>query len=203
MQQELNPTLSIEVGAFSAEYSVAMSKISVDSYAFEANPHVYNKFKDQIKYVNYINKAVSNINGISQFGLIIGEDYSEIGHCGIKEFNNTNIEYEYIDVETVTLNDYFKDMKDEKISMWIDCEGANEEVLTGASELLSNVNSIFIETENKTMWKDQWLHNDVKDYLKQFDFEINTIKPASPNSVQNNVIFIKKDYSALVSGDRR
>lgn len=46
LQDDLKPTLAIEVGAFDADFSHAISKKNVKSYAFEASPYIYDRFKD-------------------------------------------------------------------------------------------------------------------------------------------------------------
>jgi FkbM family methyltransferase len=186
--EEVKPTLSIEIGAFDADYSKAMVKTGTECIAFEASPFVYDRFKDQMDGITYINKAVSDKNETINFELIAHQNPSEIGHNSIKN-RNANLEYKYVEVESISLNSYFKDRTGERIALWIDCEGANKEVLTGASKILSSVETIFIETEDFDFWKDQWLHEDVVYFLSLFGFRIIAERPSLIN--QRNVIFKK------------
>lgn len=186
MQKEIKPTLSIEVGAFDADYSKRMSNLGVECYAFEASPFVYSRFKNDMGDIKYINKAVSDQTGTIQFEMITEQDPRQIGHNSIKN-RNAQTSYTYMDIEAVTLNSFFRDRRGARISLWIDCEGANREVLTGASGILPSVESILIETEDYPFWKDQWLHDDVVKYLSTYGFEIVHQKPALVH--QRDVIF--------------
>ena len=189
LQNDLKPTLSIEVGAYDAEFSKNISKHGVLSYAFEASPFIYQRFKGEMEDINYINKAISDIDGIVQFEIMSMYDPAEAGNNTIKNRKDT-MEYEYIDVEAVSLNEYFKNFKDENIALWIDCEGANKEVLTGADKILPKVSSILIETEEIEYWAGQWLHTDVLEYLATFGFISGAQRPHG--DAQLNTIFTKK-----------
>jgi FkbM family methyltransferase len=189
MQKDLKPTLSIEVGAFDADYSKAMAKLGIECFAFEASPFIYNRFKNDMEGISYINKAVSDKNETIQFQLIAHQDPNKIGHNSIKN-RNEDLNYLYVDVESITLNSYFKDRSDERICLWIDCEGANKEVLLGATNILPSVSTILIETEDIDFWKDQWLHEDVVRFLSLFGFEVLEERPSLIK--QRNVIFKKR-----------
>lgn len=188
MQKEIKPTLSIEVGAFDADYSKAMAKLGIECFAFEASPFIHNRFKNDMEGISYINKAVSDKEGSIKFELIAHQDPNKIGHNSIKH-RNEDLNYLYVDIESITLNSYFKDRVDEKIALWIDCEGANKEVLIGASHILPSVESILIETEDVDFWKDQWLHEDVVKFLSLFGFYI--VEERESLIKQRNVIFRK------------
>jgi FkbM family methyltransferase len=188
MQKEIKPTLSIEVGAFDADYSKAISKLGIECYAFEASPFVYEKFKDKMEGISYINKAVSDKDGVIQFELMPDHNPANRGNNSIKS-RNENLKYKYIDIDSITLNSYFADRTNEIISLWIDCEGANRDVLLGATNILPSVSSILIETEDVEFWKDQWLHKDVVKFLSTYGFEVVEERFAYVN--QKNTIFKK------------
>lgn len=120
--------------------------------------------------------------------MIQNNDPRVVGNNSIKN-RNEDIQYDYIEVNAVSLNSYFNDIQNENIVLWIDCEGANEEVLTGASDILPFVSIIYIETEQYQFWKDQWLHDDVVNYLDGFGFKLLESRFAYEN--QQDVIFIK------------
>jgi FkbM family methyltransferase len=184
IQKIMLPSLSIEIGAYDADFSKSMVGIAKEIWAFEASPYVYEKFKD-IEGVNYINLAISNKSGLMDFEIQQNE-HNLIANNSIMK-RNDNTAKQYIPVESKSLNDLFKDRKN--IALWIDCEGANEQVLTGASEILPNVQSIFIEVETVRFWKNQWLENDVKSYLENFGFKLSLSQPQYVN--QYNQIYIK------------
>lgn len=187
----LEPTLSIEVGAHGAEYSKAMSELGVKSIAFEASPAVYNKFKSSANGFDYIHLAISDYNGVVSFNIDTAWNPAEAGHNSIKDFNlDWRVNGDPVEVSCSTLDSYFSDLKDEKISLWIDVEGANKEVLLGATELLKQVQSIYIEVEHIHFWKDQWIRQDVIDFLADHGFTI--AREFASNPDQTNCIFIKK-----------
>ena len=66
IQKIIKPDVSVEVGAHAAEFSRSMSNIIKDVWAFEASPYVYNSV-GKIENVNYINKAVSDKDGVIKF----------------------------------------------------------------------------------------------------------------------------------------
>lgn len=187
MQKEINPDIYIEVGAHDAEFSKVIAETSTSSpiWAFEASPYVFDKY-NPIDGVNYINKAISDKTGSIDFEIQSDVELAAVNNS-IKKRNQEK-SYNYISVESVTLDSLFKEFKN--ICLWIDCEGANREVLLGASEILPNVSSIFIEVEEVEFWKDQWLDADVVSYLESFGFEM--IARDSQYNNQYNCIFVKK-----------
>ena len=199
LQDKTNPTISIEVGAFDADFSVEISKKNIPTYAFEAFPEIHNNFKESLSHINYINLAVTDYDGYCDFYFIRDnlETYLDQGFFSIKiggyvsEKNKTTIS-----VPCTFLDSYFKDLHDERIVLWIDCEGANREVLTGASKILSMVDSIYIEVEKTQIWKDIWVRDDVINYLEGLGFIL--IKEYYAYSKQTNCIFVKKHLSHLV-----
>lgn len=184
IQKVMLPNVAIEVGAYDADFSRAMVGIAKEVYAFEASPYVYNKFKN-INGVDYQNLAISNVSGEIEFELQVDEHRLTANNSIMKRNNNTN--KEYIPVPAKTLNELFQEKKN--IALWIDCEGANEQVLTGASLVLPNVQSIFIEVETVKFWKDQWVEQDVRDYLLDFGFRLSRSEPQYTN--QYNQIYIR------------
>jgi FkbM family methyltransferase len=186
-----NPTLSIEVGAHKAEYSRAISSKGVKSIAFEASPAVYEKYKENINTFEYINLAISDYAGSVLFNIDSAYKASNIGHNSIKKYSeNGSRNNNPIEVSCSSLDIYFNDLQDEKISMWIDVEGANREVLMGATELLKKVQTIYIEVEHKQFWVDQWQREDVIDFLSVQGFELH--REFFAYRQQTNCIFIKK-----------
>jgi FkbM family methyltransferase len=186
LQKILKPSVYIEVGAFDAEFSKAIVSKDPNAkvWAFEASPYVHQKYFP-IDKVNYINKAVSDKNGYIDFELQKDIDLATVNNSIMKR--NEDKEYEYVQVESITLDSLFFEYNN--ICLWIDCEGANREVLLGASKILPNVSSIFIEVEEVNFWKDQWLDKDVIEYLTGFGFKLIDRDTQYPK--QYNCIFIK------------
>jgi hypothetical protein len=109
IQKVLKPDISVEVGAYDADFSKKAKSFDIDIFAFEASPYVFNKFKDEMHGIFYINKAISNKNEFIQFEIDKRYDPSEVGHNGIKN-RNLDLDYEYIKVPCVSIDEYFKNI---------------------------------------------------------------------------------------------
>lgn len=196
LQQIIKPNVCIEVGAHGAEFSNTMASLGVKSYAFEASPHVYNHFKDKVKPgVEYINKAISYKTDNVLFQIDKRFDPATTGHNTIMK-RAEDLDYEYVSVESIPLDDFVN--AGDNIALWIDCEGANREVLSGASDILNKVSSIFIEVEAHEFWQNQWLFNDVNDHLLSKGF-ILLAKDQEFGENQYNCIFIKKELEQVLN----
>jgi len=170
----------VEVGAFDAQTSRHIQKVlpNAEIFAFEANPYNYNKFKSLFDNttVNYLNVAISNKIDEVTFKIhteVNGVKVSKIkGNDSLLFRNNDNVIYENVTMPSVTLDSYFlnKINNQDSVAMWIDLEGASYQALEGASNILSNVNIIKIEVENKELWKNQKLDIDIKLLLSQYGF---------------------------------
>ena len=190
LQKDLKPNVSIEVGAHAAEFSNTMAKAGIRAYAFEASPFVYERFKDNMHPgVKYINKAVSYQDDIVMFQIDKRFDPAMVGHNTIMK-RAEDIDYEYVKVEAVALDDFAG--MNSNIALWIDCEGANREVLQGASKLLDEVSSIHIEVETREFWKNQWLLSDVENYLAGYGFKELSRENVDQYGHQVNIIYVKE-----------
>lgn len=184
----IKPKISIEVGGFDAVYSQEIAKYDFceEVYVYEANPYVYEYFypifPPKIKYENI---AISDYQGTCSFGLESILDPIQ-GHFSIKPRTDRDVE-SVIDVTCSSLD--FLHAPENKIVMWIDCEGSNREVLLGARNLLSNVEALLIETEYYPFWQDQWLHDDVVWFLNSLGFSLFSQTPYG--EMQSNCIFLK------------
>ena len=169
--KRIRPTICIEVGSFDAEFScyILNNNICDNIYAFEASSPVYDQFKSVIpSKIKYINAAIASYSGLIEFNLQSAYDPALIGSNSIKyRSDNSSIKKQIIDCHSI--DDYFlKTINDnDKICLWIDCEGSADEVLKGMENVLNKnlIKSILIETEHEIFWKDSWLHEEVHRYL--------------------------------------
>ena len=168
LQKQLRPTTVIEVGAHDADFSRLMTEqlAPENIWAFEANPQVWEQYRHGVSF-HYLNKVVSNVNGTVDF--LVQQDAPTAGNNSIKR-RVEDKEYLHIPVESVTLDSMFAEHQN--VCLWIDCEGANKEVLTGAKQVLANTTSILIEVEEQKYWHDQWLASDVVEYLDSLGFRL-------------------------------
>lgn len=202
IQKVINPNISIEVGAFQAEFSLYMKKTfpSIYATAFEANIDNYNNNKEFVlsNNVNYLNYAITDFVGTVNF--LVQQGYKDGSHMDKNPGNNsilsrsdTSIYYAEQSVPSVTLDHYFFDYLsiNNVISLWIDAEGASEQVLNGSVNLLNYVHSVFIEVEHYQFWHNQWLASDVDSFLSKHDFV--AVASDTEYQDQNNVIYLKSN----------
>jgi FkbM family methyltransferase len=192
MQKSLGIDFAIEVGAHAAEFSQEISRLlNIRSLAIEANPHVFYKYNKNIldNRILYLNYAVSDKNGTVD--LLVHED-TLAGNNSIK-IRLGEHDFKKYSVKAYTLDSLLEEMKISfnNAALWVDCEGANREVLVGALNTLPKCSSIFIETENRDYWQDQWLTSDVIDFLESNGFYM--LASEKIYEAQRNIIFVRKD----------
>ena len=207
IQEEVNPKISIEVGANSADFSkkIKQDHTNIKSWAFEANPYVHKHYANSLQdaEVEYINAAITNKIGKTRF--LIQEAYLSNGEWDGKRINRLignnsllirdqdDVLYSAPKVDCNTLDGFFIDSNilnsDDTVCVWIDVEGAIEQVLSNSSKTLKQTDSLFIEVEDFKFWHDQWLAEDVIKFLISQDFV--PIARDYEHEKQNNYIFVK------------
>lgn len=192
-QRNKKPKSTIEIGAYDADFSVEMRKF-VDLkniWAIEANPAVHEKFKETLSDINYVNLAISDKDGYIDLNIINAPQDREdwwVGASSILD-RNDNMGTKSVKVKSMSLDSFVKNNNIKgPISLWIDAEGANREILTGSTETLKNVISIYIEVELITIWENQWLKEDVVSFLSKHGF----ILLEESVGLQKDIIFIRK-----------
>jgi FkbM family methyltransferase len=194
-QKTYNPKATIEIGAHHAEFSLQMKNYFdiKNIWAIEANPMVYKKFKKLCSSINYVNLAISDKNGYTKLNLVDEPDNPQYWHTLTSSILNRidDLKTNGIKVQTLTLDTFVKDNNiSGPISLWIDVEGANKEVLLGSTETLKNVISIYIEVETSAIWDKQWIKKDVVIFLKNNGFML-AEESGFTGSQQQDLIFIR------------
>lgn len=171
--RRIEPTMTLEIGAHEATFSrwAAETFPSARVMAFEANPHVHAKYADELAgtRVDYRNLAVGPVSGEVQLNLptdIGGKEReltSRMASLGVHTEAGDNVQ---VTVPAVRLEDHVTPTRKDSLVAWIDVEGANEVVLTGAGQVLDRVQAVFIEVEKRTTWEGQWLDTDVNRFLR-------------------------------------
>jgi len=196
--KDLGIEYSIEIGAYDADFSIAMSDYinPKNIWAIEANPNIHLKFLNQLKNINYLNLAISDISGHVYINTIIDipeskDKYWFDAASSILPRKENNI-VDSIKIKSKTLDEFILENKINKnIALWIDCEGANKEVLVSAENSFKFISCIYIEVENEEVWENQWLIKDVVFFLEKKGFVL--VKQSSYNTLQSDLIFIKKE----------
>lgn len=205
LHEELVPNLSVEAGAWRAEFSqdVKTRLPKTRAWAFEANKHNYDENVSSLvaKGVGYVNMAVTNKVGSTRFLMqemrrSDGATYSKIrGNNSLLARNDDDVLYSAPKVTCTTLDAFFVDdyriKEDERATLWIDVEGASREVLTGGVAFLTYVDAILIEVEEIPYWDEQWLDTDVDKFLVEQGFT--KIARDSEYEHQYNVVYLRND----------
>lgn len=140
--------VAIDVGAHIGYYSTLFSKLVGPNghvFSFEPDPHNYSLLKENVSLNNLTqctceNKAVYSSNGFIKLNL----DSDNLGaHSLIKQNSNNN----FINVETVTLDNYFENLNSKVDFIKMDIEGAEEFALDGAKNLIDKNPNITIVME--------------------------------------------------------
>lgn len=194
-----------EIGALNAEFSMFIKDHVKNVVAFEASPRNYQNAKDSLSNIEYLNIAVSDMDGNIDFNVATdtrsGSGVINVGADSMmSRVDDQDIIYDINTVPSTKLDTFIKNKQwdNQTNALWIDVEGASLKVLLGAEDTLANTKIIFIEMEQATFWKDQALVAEVNKFLcnKNFvpiarDFEFEN---------QFNIVYISEDilYSSAV-----
>lgn len=194
-----------EVGALNAEFSMFIKDHVKNVVAFEASPRNYENAKDSLSSIEYLNMAVSDIDGEININVAkstkSGKGIINVGADSIlSRIDNEDIVYETNSVPSTKLDTFVKNKKWDKQTnaLWIDVEGASLKVLSGAEDGLLNTKVIFIEMEQTELWQDQALIAEINTLLCNKNF----IPIARDFEYENqfNVVYVSEDilYSSAV-----
>jgi FkbM family methyltransferase len=199
----LRPRVFVEGGAHEAETSLAVAAAVPDCavVAFEANPYVHRKFAAGTDFaanrVDYRLQALSNLPGEVTFLVIT--DSASLVDDRVEGYNSLlprtgrdwlgDVEYEEVTVAATTLDHEFADHRG-PFALWLDVEGATEQVLTGGREFLGRCDLLKVEVEEKPFWQGQWLAEDVVADLREHGLE--PIARDTQTENQYNVVFASK-----------
>lgn len=192
---EVSPSLFVEAGAkdaatsFRARRHLPKARI----VAFEANPFTFKRFNDYERFVServeYTHLALSDKNGSLTFNVRrIDGTASADGSGSILVSDQDSIP---MAVDCRRLDSYFDDVEHSSIALWIDVEGANELVLSGAEGIFKNIDVVFIEVQDRPHWKGQWLTRDVMVHLIDRNFV--PIARDYQSRYLYNIVFVRRE----------
>jgi FkbM family methyltransferase len=184
-----------DIGACEGEESIRYSRLFPDAtvYAFEPLAENFRKATENFtKYshgnISIFPFALGNKKGVSRFhvssGSPQGKENNEEWNYGNKSssllepgevskvFNWLNFSEERA-VEVQRLDDFMHDKNIPAVDfIHMDVQGAELAVLEGAGNLLKNVKSIWLEVENRPLYKDQPLRRDMEKFLISRGFRL-------------------------------
>lgn len=199
---------AIDVGANLGNYSIVLGKLVGESgkvYAFEPTSTVFKNFKDRLdnqglSNINVFKKAVFSENKEIEFHEF-PEEYSVWNSLGKPQILNPENPQEYIPivkteiVEGITLDFFCETENIERIDyLKIDVEGAEADVLLGATKLLENKNIDFIQFEVSQRMLEGWNRKaeDVFNILIEYGYECHRIEDEGligEKAIDSNVFF--------------
>lgn len=201
LTREIDPSVTLEVGAFEAGFSLWAQKhlSAARVVAFEANPYTYEIFRDEVtsQGVEYVNACIGPVNGMVTLNVprdFKGKDF-ELGMNQMASLNNSLVteNHERVEVQSLRLDDAIALGRDDRLVAWIDVEGALEQVLSGSRETLSRACAVFVEVESEPIWEKQWLDLDVARWFA--DIGMVPILRDMQRPGQYNVVFVNQELA--------
>jgi len=156
-----NNPIIIEIGSNTGTTTSAFLKTFPEAkiFCFEPDPSLVSRFKSNIqnKNVKLFEVAVGNANGTTIFfrssGTNPSEDRTQSG--SIKKPKNHLIQHpdivfkEKISIPIIRLDDWFKNQNIKEVDfIWADIQGAEEDLILGATEVLKKTRFFYTEYSN-------------------------------------------------------
>lgn len=179
-----NPTI-FEIGCNDGADTLEFVKRFPEAriFAFEPDPRAILRFKDflgaHVDRVNLVEVALSDREGFVEFF----ESNSELGETGhgwdksgsirppkfhLKAFPWVNFTNS-IQVPTTTLDSFCKSLNIDHIDfIWMDVQGAEHDVIKGASRTLQSVDYLYTEYSNKELYEGQLSLDELLKLLPDF-----------------------------------
>ena len=194
----------LDIGANLGYYTLLLAKIVGKDgkvFAFEPDPKNFDLLKKNVELNDYenvelIQKAVSNENG--KAGLFLSEK-----NPGDHRIYDSGDNRKFIQIETIRLDDFFKDFRSKVDFIKMDIQGAEAKAIEGMPELLEGNKNLKIITEF-------WPYGLIKFGSKPESFpkllSKNNFKPFQINEndkklEQINVDELLKKYSSKIGED--
>lgn len=190
------PDLFLECGAKKAEASLRAREILPNSriVAFEASPENYAAYSKTRGFeennIEYRHQALNDHVGTVTFNIrrkMNGEPINHTGANSILLRTADNVEYDHYTVPCTALDNEFKD--DATAAMWIDVEGASQQVISGGLNTLSKATTVLIEVEDYAVWEGQWTTDIV--VAKFYELGLIPVARDFEYNGQYNILFIR------------
>ncbi len=186
----------IEAGAKEASASRrAAEEVGIERVvAFEANPYTFARFSsgfDQLD-VEYRHLALAARDEAVTFMVRRHADGTPIpdGQGSLLHRPGHAPGYDYVTVSAVRLDSFFGDRPFERGAMWVDVEGATDQVFGGAESVLASCDLVLVEVESRINWDGQvWLDVDVVRAMR--DAGLRPVARDAQSRFQYNVLFVR------------
>ena len=192
----VNPVI-IESGAYLGSDTVAMSNLwpQAKIYAFEPNPHTFQKLYNRIKNLKNVTAyklALSDKTDPAKFWIC-----ANLGACSLLEskLNVAAYQKEPIFVNCLTIDKWAEINCIKKVDfMWLDMEGYELFALKASPKIFSTVKVVHLEVNLIEYWHGIPLYEEVKEWFEENGFVEIFSMPDVPDSKQINVIFANREF---------
>lgn len=197
--EEARPDAFVEIGAYEAAFSRDMKTAYPDAevLAVEANPRVFELFEGRAAAagIGYVHKAVGEHPGVASFfipEIVAGTRMPFAGRMGsLHQVAARDSELTEVQVEVTTLDALAEALPGESLCLWIDVEGAVDQVLRGGRRAVERAKILYCEVESAPFWKDQALADAVMAQATEAGFV--PIARDCQKWFQYNVLFVKRE----------
>jgi FkbM family methyltransferase len=194
----LNTDTFVEVGAFDGSVAIEARSILPRAriVSFEANPFNHAHFSTTLRHeehnVEYRQYAISDSVGETTFSIAGAGEQGLSKKSSILRRLSTSAVAHFADVTVpcTTLDAFFESKRPSRMALWIDVEGATEQVLRGAASIMETVGVLLIEVEEEQFWEGQWLAGDVEAFLRAAGLEC--VGHDREYKAQENRLFVRK-----------
>lgn len=208
--QQLEIGTIIDIGAnrgqFAKEINTILPKASI--YSFEPIPYVYQDLKKNLKGLNaqVYNYAVGEKKGTIEINVSNTDESSsllDMADLHKETYNGSS----YIDKQQVQMDTLDSLMSDCNVAgnifLKIDVQGYEKNVLAGAGETLPKTSAILVESIFNPLYKDQWVFDDLLNFLTKNDFVFHgfaeqSLSPKTQVPMFADSIFIHKSKLHLL-----
>lgn len=197
-RQDIN--LIFELGSRDGMEAISLANYYYNAsvVSFECNPMTYPILESNIKNYSRLSSyqyAVSDTNGVIDF-------YQSVhGNPGSSSIFKKTGEYDYIEnliqhkisVRSTTLSTFLDSYDKKNIDIiWADLQGAELKALGGMGDYIKDVKFIYTEVEYGSIYQNQALYSEIKDFLESKNF-IEKHKDVVIENWWGDAIFVNKN----------
>jgi FkbM family methyltransferase len=206
----LNPDIICDIGSLDGAESAHFRKIlpTAQIYLFEASKSNFDEFirpRQDLHGVTIENLAISDRDGLAFFNeMVLPDDPTNafwMRGAGSLLSRTDGYETRSVEVDAVRLDSYFSAQlaEDKNFILWIDIEGAVQQLFAGGDGVIRNTLALRVEVERKTFWEGEMLAPEIISYLETRDFSLFGESSEAPGLGQSDLLFISDGWLDMVA----
>lgn len=194
LMKALQPSRVYEIGAAEASFSAGARRWvpASEVIAVEANPAVASRYRETLEQagVKYLNYSVGAGKGRVELSIpkrdgalqpLMTSTLEEVARPG----------GDTIVVEQIVLDSLADPDGGPRNVLWIDVEGAAAQVIWGGTKVLSMCDALYIELEDRPIWRGQYVDTEVASLLGQYGLKPYLCDVQRP--FQFNMLFVREE----------